>query len=122
MAIFTLVVTLIIATLAVIFAFQNSTPVEVHFLTFTVTSTLGMVSWVALVAGILVGLLVTTPASYRRARQASSQKKKIAQLEKTIADQNEKMVSMQKTIDDKAAALTAISEKAEASSPEQPVN
>ena len=119
MAIFTLIVALIIATMAVIFAFQNSISVPVNFLTFSTTTSLAMVAWVALVAGILVGLLVTLPAAYRRSRQASNQKKKVAQLEKTIAEQNEKLVSMQNTIDEKAAALAAISEKAVESAPPQ---
>ncbi len=79
-----LVITLLIAILAVIFALQNPTNVTVTFLTWRFESSLALVLLLTFALGVVLGLVTLISALIRRSLTISSQKKKIAQLEKSL--------------------------------------
>lgn len=86
-----LVVTLLIAILAVIFALQNPSPVTVTFLTWKFESSLALVLLLTFALGVALGLVTLISALIRRSLIISSQKKKIAQLEKSLQGKSEVM-------------------------------
>lgn len=88
-----LAVALLIAIFAVIFALQNPTPVTITFLTWKFESFLALVLLLTFVLGVILGLLTSVSAVIRRSWTISSQKKKIAQLEKNLQEKTETIES-----------------------------
>ena len=76
-----LVIALLIAFLAVIFALQNAVPVVVNFLPWEFQGSLALVLLLTLALGVIVGLLVSVPSIIRRSRRISHQQKIIENLE-----------------------------------------
>lgn len=83
-----LVAVLFIAILAVVFAVQNPAEVTVTFLTWKFESTLALVLLLTFALGVILGLAVSVSAVIRRSWAISSQKKKIAQLEKSLREKS----------------------------------
>ena len=86
-----LVIALLIAILAVIFALQNAIPVSITFFVWKTTGSLVLVLLVTLAVGAAVGLLVSLPGRIRGAWTASSQKKKLTELEASLTDCTRKL-------------------------------
>ena len=86
-----LIIALLIAILAVIFALQNAVPVSVTFLAWKTEGSLVLVLLVALAVGAVVGLLVSLPGRIRAAWTSNSLKKKLAELEASLADHSRKL-------------------------------
>lgn len=84
-----LVVALLIAILAVIFALQNPANVTVTLLAWKFESSLALVLLLTLALGVLLGLLASVSAVIKRSWTISSQKKKIVQLEKSLEEKSE---------------------------------
>lgn len=82
----TLVLALILALIVTIFAVQNNMPIEVTLLAWKIDGSLALILMITLASGILIGLLVTTPAWIRRVRQSSKLKKSIISLEKNLEE------------------------------------
>lgn len=76
-----LIVAIIIAIVAVVFALQNAVPIAVGFLVWRFQSSLALVLLVTLALGILMSLLVSMPSMIRTRKVISNQKKKIQKLE-----------------------------------------
>ncbi|MBA7497582.1 Lipopolysaccharide assembly protein A [subsurface metagenome] len=76
-----LIVAIIVAILAVVFALQNAVPITVSFLTWRFESSLALVLLIVLALGILMSLLVSVPSMIRTRKIISNQKKKIQKLE-----------------------------------------
>jgi uncharacterized integral membrane protein len=76
-----LIVAIIIAIVAVVFALQNAVPIAVGFLAWRFQSSLALVLLVTLALGILMSLLVSMPSMIRTRKIISNQKKKIQKLE-----------------------------------------
>jgi len=76
-----LIVAIIVAILAVVFALQNAVPITVSFLTWRFESSLALVLLIALALGILMSLLVSVPSMVKTRKMISSQKKKIRELD-----------------------------------------
>ena len=72
---------LVIAALAILFAVQNNTPVQVSFLTWKVESPLALVLLIAVAAGALISLLASLPTITREKLNVRSHRKKVAELE-----------------------------------------
>ena len=72
-----LIVAIIVAILAVVFALQNAVPITVSFLTWRFESSLALVLLIVLALGILMSLLVSVPSRVKRVKLIFSQKKKI---------------------------------------------
>jgi putative membrane protein len=74
-----LVLSLLIAILAVVFALQNPAYMDVNLGPFDITGSTALILMVTFCVGVIVGILATTPAIVKR-------KKRIRQLEKHAAD------------------------------------
>jgi len=84
-----LIVAIIVAILAVVFALQNAVPITVSFLTWRFESSLALVLLIVLALGILMSLLVSVPSRVKRMKLISNQKKKIQELESSLQRESE---------------------------------
>ena len=85
MMIFTLILALAFAVVAVIFALGNTDTVTVSFLTWHLENQpLALVLLVAVAVGILIGILLMTPGAVKRNLALSSHKKKLKGTEKEL--------------------------------------
>ncbi len=79
---FALILSLLVAIVAVVFAFQNPDPVDVGFLTFqSVPVPLALVIIVSLLVGVLLGSLGALPSRLRSRGRVKTLEKRIAELE-----------------------------------------
>jgi len=81
-----LILGLIIGALSVIFALQNVFSVTVSFLTWNLTASLALIISIALLLGLVVGILFTLPESIKNSfaisRLSKENKKLVDELEK----------------------------------------
>ena len=85
MAIVYLILALVIAVLAVIFAWQNAAIVTIAFFSWKVESVpLSLVLLITLGIGILIGWLIVAPSLVKHSFRSSSQRKRIGALEKEL--------------------------------------
>ncbi len=84
-----LILALIIAALAVIFALQNAMPIAVSFFTWRYEGSLALVLLLTLGMGVIISLLISLPAVIRKKLIISSQKKVINDLEKSLKEKSE---------------------------------
>ncbi len=96
MAIVYLILALVIAIIAVIFAIQNPTGVTVTFFAWKATGSLSLVLLVTLVIGVLIGWLIAAPSLVKHTFRASGQRKRIGALEKELEDHKSKLSELQK--------------------------
>ncbi len=78
---FTMIVVVIVAVLAVFFASYNQSMIEVFFFGFPVQGTVGLFLVLALALGIVLGILIMLPGLVGRSWSLSKHKKRLAQLE-----------------------------------------
>lgn len=79
--IFTLVIVVVVAVLAVFFASYNQQMVEIILFGFPVQGTIGLFLVLSLGIGILLGILVMLPSLLKRSWWLNRQSKKIEELE-----------------------------------------
>jgi len=79
-----LIVAIVVAILAVVFALQNAVPITVSFLTWRFESSLALVLLITVALGVIMSLLVSVPSRIKRIKLISSQKKKIQELESSL--------------------------------------
>ena len=92
-----LIVALIIAILAVIFALQNTMPITISFLAWKVTdSPLSLVLLITLAIGVVIGLLVLSPSAIKNSLAASGHRKRIGLLEKELDEHKARAAELQK--------------------------
>jgi uncharacterized integral membrane protein len=91
-----LIVALVIAALAVIFALQNTMTVTISFLAWDVTGSLSLVLLITLAIGALIGLLVLAPSEVKKSIAVSNSRKRIAALEKELDEKNAKIDELEK--------------------------
>lgn len=96
MAIFYLIVALLIAVVAVIFALQNTMIVTISFFAWTVTGSLSLVLLITLAIGVVIGLLVLAPSAIKNTIQVSGHRKRISALEKELEEHKAKVAELQK--------------------------
>jgi uncharacterized integral membrane protein len=84
-----LIVAIIVAILAVVFALQNAVPITVSFLTWRFESSLALVLLITVALGIIISLLVSVPSMIRTRKIISGQKKKIQELESSLQRESE---------------------------------
>jgi uncharacterized integral membrane protein len=97
MAIFYLILALIIAVVAVIFAWQNSLLVTVTFFAWKVEGApLSLVLLITLAIGILIGWLFVAPSLVKNSFRASGHRKRIDTLEKELEGHKAKLTDAQK--------------------------
>lgn len=88
-----------IAILAVAFALQNSTPVQVSFITWKFDSSLALVLLIALGAGALISFFLSLPTNVKARWIIRKQQKKMTELEAGIADANSRMEKAQDRVE-----------------------
>lgn len=76
-----LILALLIAIVAVVFAVQNPTIVTITFITWSIRTSLAVALLVALGAGVLITLLVSIPGTVKGSWNSAAQKKKHSLLE-----------------------------------------
>jgi putative membrane protein len=91
-----LIISLVIAVLAIIFALQNTAVTSVTFIVWTFTGSLALVLLVALAAGILISFLASMPTLIRDRLTISRQNKRLAELENSLAESQQKINDLQK--------------------------
>ena len=96
MAIFYLIVALLIAVVAVIFALQNTMLISISFFTWKVTGSLSLVLLITLAIGVVIGLLVLAPSTIKHALASSGHRKRIGSLEKELDEHKAKVAELQK--------------------------
>lgn len=79
-----LILALLTALVAVVFAVQNTTRVTVDVFAWQVQGSLALVLLVTLAVGVGIGILGSLPTLIRRSWKISSQNKRINELEKTL--------------------------------------
>lgn len=81
-----LIIALIIAVLAVVFALQNSDPVVVRLFYWDLgQASMALVLLITFIIGIITGLLMMALGIYKRNHIVSSQKKRITELESQLS-------------------------------------
>ncbi len=91
-----LIIALVIAVLAVVFALQNSMLVTISFFHWTVSGSLSLVLLATLAIGVLIGLLVLVPSLLKKTFKSSSQRKRIDALENEVNKHKAKVAERQK--------------------------
>ena len=91
-----LILGLVIAVLAVIFALQNSMTITISFLAWEVTGSLSLVLLITLAIGALIGLLVLAPSVIKNSIAASNGRKRIGALEKELNEKKIKIAELEK--------------------------
>lgn len=84
-----LIMAIVVAMLAVIFALQNAVPITVSFLTWKFESSLALVLLLTIALGVLMSLLVSVPSKIKKIKTILDQKKKIQELEKILQSEND---------------------------------
>jgi putative membrane protein len=111
-----IIVALVIAGVAIVFALQNITAVTVTFLFWNFHASLALVLLLSVAVGVLISLLASLPGLIRGKWGAVSQRKKLASLEtensanKKRADEAENEI---KTLEEQLASLSAALEQSE---------
>jgi uncharacterized integral membrane protein len=113
-----LILALIIAVIAVIFALQNTAAVSVSFFIWQFNQSLALVLLLAAFVGVIIGLLTILPGSIKTRWQLAARNKKIASLEKEIEELKEKLTSAEQRL--QALQLTPPAEHS-SPSPNPPV-
>lgn len=76
---FTLIISLVLAILAVVFALQNPGSTDVNVLGFSYAGSKALILIITFAVGVVVGVLATIPAYFRNRRKVSSLQKTIAE-------------------------------------------
>ena len=79
-----LIIAIVVAILAVIFALQNAIPITVSFLTWKFESSLALVLLIAIALGVLMSLMVSVPSKIKNMKLILNQKRKINELEQNL--------------------------------------
>ncbi|WP_414528018.1 lipopolysaccharide assembly protein LapA domain-containing protein [Nodularia chucula] len=75
------IIAVLVALLAVVFAFQNAVPIAVTFFDLNFQASLAIILIWTLGIGILIGLLVSIPSVVQRNLKISKHRAKVAELE-----------------------------------------
>jgi len=98
MTILILILALVFAILAIIFAQQNPMIVTVSFYGYSVDGSFALIILVAVIIGIIIGALVMTPGAVKRRLELRSHRKKLGGLEKTLEEQKDKIAKAEHII------------------------
>ena len=97
---FMIILALLIAIVAVVFALQNTMAVTVSFFTFNFHSSLALVVLVALMLGVLISVLVSLPGLISGKWTTFSQRRKLGSLEEERNALKQKAEEMEKAVKD----------------------
>ncbi len=94
--VFTLILALAFAIVAVIFALQNTDVVTVTFFSLSYEGSLALVILVAVALGILIGVLVMTPGNIKNKISSTRNRRKIGSLEASLDEHKSKLATLEK--------------------------
>ena len=94
--VFTLILALAIAIVAVFFALENTMMVTVSFFGYAVDGSLALFILVAVGIGLLIGVLIMTPGRIKSSLSNARSRKKIGSLETSLDEHKSKLAAMQK--------------------------
>ncbi|MEQ8971705.1 MAG: lipopolysaccharide assembly protein LapA domain-containing protein [Coleofasciculus sp. C1-SOL-03] len=94
-----LILAVIIAILAIIFALQNAVPIAIILGIWRIEISLALVLVLTLGVGVVVGLLVSVPSLMRQKWKLAHQKRQNKDLEKELNEQTQQLANQQKRID-----------------------
>lgn len=107
-----IIIALLIAVIAVIFALQNTAAVTVTFLFWSINGSLALILLLTLLVGVLISVLVSLPGLIRRKWSLASHKKKLTALEaersayqKQAEDAQKEMKELEEQLANLSAAL-----------------
>lgn len=113
-----LILALIISLVAVIFAVQNAMPVTVSFLVWQfVNAPLAVVLLLAVGLGLLISLLVSLPSLAGNRWTISRLKKRIAELEKSVQEQQARAATLEANLADARTQLESAQKTLSGSTP-----
>ena len=112
MMIFSLILALAFAIVAMIFALGNTADVTVTFLSWQVTQSGAVILLGAVSLGILIGILLMTPGAIKRNLVLASHKKKLKGAEKKLGEAEKKIEETETKLDEHKAKITEFEEKA----------
>src|SRR5687768_5119664 len=92
MVIFTLILALAFAILAVIFALENAVIVSMSFFGREVEGSLALFILLAVILGVIIGMLVMVPGTVRHSRELRNHRRRIGDLEKSLDEQKGQIV------------------------------
>ena len=98
MTLLTLILALIFAILAVIFATQNPLVVTISFYGFSVEGSLAAVILISVGIGIIIGALILAPGAIKRGLELRSHRRRVGGLEKTLDEQKDKIAKAEHII------------------------
>jgi uncharacterized integral membrane protein len=98
MTLLTLILAVIFAILAVIFASQNPAIVAITFYGYSVEGSLAVVILIYVGIGILIGALILAPGAIKRSLELRRHRRKMGGLEKTLEEQNDKIAKAEHII------------------------
>lgn len=91
---------LLIAGLGVVFALQNTTPVDVNFLVWSFHGSLALVLLGALAAGALISLLASLPALIRDKWAIRAHRKRQGELESSLDDHRQRLEESERKLNE----------------------
>jgi uncharacterized integral membrane protein len=89
-----LLLALLIAIVAIVFALQNSTLVVVHFFGWQTQESMALVLLIAFALGVILGLLVSVPPMIQRMRQISQLKRQVDEQARDLTSVNHKLTGV----------------------------
>jgi len=96
--IFSLILALVFAIIAVIFALENTDVVTVSFLSMSIEGSLALILLASVAIGILIGILLMTPGTIKRNLALSGEKKKLKTAEKELDDKKSKLTELEEKV------------------------
>jgi lipopolysaccharide assembly protein A len=93
MRILYVVILLLVAILAVMFAAQNSAQIAINFFSLSATGSLSLILIITLSIGIAIGILIMAPSVFKRSIQSSGLRRKLHRSEKEKASMSEKIAA-----------------------------
>ncbi len=82
---------LLIAMVAVVFALQNATTVTISFLVWKFDGSLALLLLLTLAIGFLIGWLATTPTIFRLRRERNALKKELARHQEALTEERTRL-------------------------------
>ena len=96
--IFSLILALVIAIVAVLFALENPTMVTISFFGYAVEGSVALFILISMGIGLLLGLLFMLPGRIRSSLSNARNRKKIGSLEASLDEEKIKRTAMEKIV------------------------
>jgi uncharacterized integral membrane protein len=96
MVVFTLLLALVFAILAVVFALENPLIVTMSFFGREVQGSLALFILLAVILGVVIGMLVMVPGTVKHSLELRNHRRRIGGLEKSLEEQKDQIAKVGK--------------------------